>query len=924
MVGFLALLGVPLLAGLGACLWPHRKSPAERREITSVFVLLLAVGLFIAGPFLTTSGIGTGEAINYSLSTADFATQARAGVYPPLVGQSEYAFNGRIHPLRTAPYIGHLAGLIDLLTGRRLNFWAIQNLELSASLIAAVFSMYVCLRRATPASRYTAAVLAACYGLAPGVLSVVYAMDLYMTAMTLPWVPVVLCGAIGLQKRCGFEEVALLAIGLGVSWEAHPPVAFWLTIVSALVLLPPILAGRIRGRQWLYLAAGAVFCGCIAAFGFMSALTVRNYGQITEVSSVELLLGEVRKVFADSLRPVSPTANRLGDFQLGYLYWAFLALACAGALARRRPLPLWLTLITGVLLLLTTPVPFLTEWIWKHAPTITVTLTNQWPMQRLYLVATALILFALASVYPRIGPIPKQARDVALLAILAAAAWTGFEAYRFVGRGFSSRLPEGRSALLHHPENINLTIVSYAILGAPPSFESGPMDPAMEFRFLRRFDARPIAGNWEAALAQPGPVQKGTFETTTSAEGSVSTAPKLVLEPGRRYILTVALSGPARAGTLQLSGGSLYREYPVLPAASSWGFGVAQGLRRPLSLWTAGSRPEEIEVRFADAIDGTQLGDFADFTFKEVDTHSLPVVLESLVPLKMRVLAPEACYLETPRLFLEGYRATVNGQGARVQGSPDGLAMFAVPAGESTVVLAYAGPASLRAAFGITLVASLVAAAVLLLVLVPELEPLLRRIKGLLGRAASFTLRRGWQLALVALVLAALAAGIRLWRASCPQAGALHVRLVLPRGQTGRQQPVLVTGRKSAGTFVYLVYQDATHVKVGVDVWGVLGYQSEPVEVDYFEEQDLVISTGALYPEGNPALSGLEPAALADLRGHIRVDLNGRRVVDKAVQDFPSAPGEIDIGRSRIGGSNCEPRFTGTILAAERLKVPGR
>jgi hypothetical protein len=135
---------------------------------------------------------------------------------------------------------------------------------------------------------------------------------------------------------------------------------------------------------------------------------------------------------------------------------------------------------------------------------------------------------------------------------------------------------------------------------------------------------------------------------------------------------------------------------------------------------------------------------------------------------------------------------------------------------------------------------------------------------------------------------------------------------------------VLVTGRKSAGTFVYLVYQDATHVKVGVDVWGLLGYQSEPVEVDYFAEQDLVISTGALFPEGSPALSGLKPAEIADLRGHIRVDLNGRRVVDKAVQDFPCAPGEIDIGQSRIGGSNCEPRFTGSILLAERLKVPGR
>jgi hypothetical protein len=924
MLGFLAFLGIPILAGLGACLWRQRKSPADLKKAAAGFAALLAVGLFISGPFLTTSGIGTGEAFNYSLSTADFVTQVRDGVYPPLVGQSEFAFNGRIHPLRTAPYIGHLAGLIDLATGRSLDFWQIQNLEIAASLMAAVFSMYACLRRATATTPTTAVVLAACYGLSPGVLSAVYSMNLFMTVMTLPWVPLVICAAVRLQQGCELGDVVLLAIGLGVSWEAHPPVAFWLTVVSALLLLPQALAGRIRGRGWLYLVAGALLCGSLALFGFVSALTVRNYGQISEASNVDLLLSEVRRVFADSLRPVSDTANRLGDFQLGYLYWILLASAGGLAALRRMLRPLWLAAIAASLLVLTTPVPFVTEWIWRHVPAITVTLTNQWPMQRLYLIVTALSLFAFAMALPRLGPVRKPLRDAAFLAAAAAAAWTGFQAYRFVGQGFNSRAPEGRSALVHLPQNINLTIISYAILGAPPSFDSGPMDPAMEFRLLRRFDARPIAGNWEAAVAQKAPAQTGTFAAATDIDGTVSFAPKLLLQPGRRYLLTVDLLGAPRPGTLQLLGRSIYREYPVLPEPSSWGFGIAPGGRHPISLWTTGAEPDELEVKFLEATAGEQEGAFADFTFKEIELGRLPVVLESLVPLRMRVQAPEACYVETPRLFVDGYRATVNGGDVRVQASPDGLAMLAVPKGGAAVEVRYVGPGSLRAAFRVSLCAFLVAGISLVFLFVPGLRPLRGRAETLLGNAAAAVWMRRWQLAAAAVLLAAVGAGLGYWELGRPESGPLHIRLILPRGQTNRQQPVLVTGKKYAGTFVYLVYQDPTHVRVGVDVWGLLGCQSEPVEVDYFSEQDLVISTGALYPEADSALHGLPAADLADLRGNIRVMLNGRLVIDRAVHDYPSKPREITIGLNRLGGSNCEPSFWGTILSAERLRVPAR
>ena len=62
---------------------------------------------------------GAGDALWYANMLADYVTQLRAGDVPDLCGQTEFAFNGAVYPLRVAPMYQHLGGLLDLLTGRR-------------------------------------------------------------------------------------------------------------------------------------------------------------------------------------------------------------------------------------------------------------------------------------------------------------------------------------------------------------------------------------------------------------------------------------------------------------------------------------------------------------------------------------------------------------------------------------------------------------------------------------------------------------------------------------------------------------------------------------------------------------------------------------------------------------------------------------
>jgi len=99
----LALLGV----ALGARALRAARNAGWRWWLSVVFVGLAGVGG--AWPFFSDNAMGTGEALNYHFAVADANAQLRSGEFPAFVGQTEFAYNGRVHPLRTAPYFAVLA-----------------------------------------------------------------------------------------------------------------------------------------------------------------------------------------------------------------------------------------------------------------------------------------------------------------------------------------------------------------------------------------------------------------------------------------------------------------------------------------------------------------------------------------------------------------------------------------------------------------------------------------------------------------------------------------------------------------------------------------------------------------------------------------------------------------------------------------------
>jgi len=153
------------------------------------WLLLSITALVLIHPYATSSLVGGGDARLYAQILSDFLEQFRAGICPVLVGQSAYAFNGEIHPLRTAPGFFYLGGIFDILTLQSLSAIALQNLMITINALLAALITYYCLIRLVPRQGWTAWLLTLLFISSPGVLAPIYSGDMVATWMTLPWLP---------------------------------------------------------------------------------------------------------------------------------------------------------------------------------------------------------------------------------------------------------------------------------------------------------------------------------------------------------------------------------------------------------------------------------------------------------------------------------------------------------------------------------------------------------------------------------------------------------------------------------------------------------------------------------------------------------------------------------------------------------------
>ena len=919
-IGPLLALGYAAVFGTlarGGCLAAMRRTRAPWGE-SARWASLAVAGIILMHPLTVRALVGAGDALHYARQLADFIVQVRHGVFPVLVGQSVYAFYGDIHPLRTAPYFQHVGGLVDLLTAGTLPAYAVQNLVLVLHLFAAGFTCYWSLLSFAPRRAWFAWLLAVLYVTSPGVLALLYSGDMVASWMTLPWLPLLFLGLIrAVQEPDNARWLALAAMMLAIVWLAHAPIAFWATLMVVPFGVAAVWRrwkGKGPASLWAPAGAGVLFM-LLASYVFVSAFLLKIPADPNRRLAVEH--GEIFNVLKHGwtgfFRPVSPGAvDLIADLQLSPGLWVAGLLGLAGLLRRERRLAVIMGGILLVFIALLAPIPAVAGKAWPAMPDFVLAITDNWPVLRFYVLLSALVPFL---AFLGLAAFQPAGRRVILVMLAAGCVWSGWEARKFVQRGWAITSPPAISARRFLPENMLLSRYSYEYYGHLPRYYSaGASGPYLENRLLDADMLEPddrLLATLAGRLA--GDASRHTF-VNTDYGGFFQ--PRLTLQPGRTYLAYIDFKGARPVGALQLFGLRVLREYMLPASGEERAFGAEPGRPAGFALWITGNQPDSVEVKFIRTPSEKPAKLELKFQLVPLRGVDLPVEVRSVLPYHLAVRSPRGGWVETPKIFLPGYAATVNGAPAEVWPSPDGLVMVAVPGGNSDVVVTYPGAPWLRLGFWVS-------AATWLAVLLWCAWP----VRGICPRPVAGTLLE-WiaRFGLAAVVIGAgtlgAVSGLAALRAPPPLThGPLLLELEFPVGRVGTSEPILTAGTGRTAELVFVNYADGKHVRLGYATADGARFVSGPIPVNYLARQRLEISLGAFYPESaRNQWVQLDDNAWARLRHSTQLRLNHRLAID--VQDSAGGQGDggVKLERSLLPLPDIAPEFTGHILANQHLR----
>ncbi|HEY4989539.1 MAG TPA: hypothetical protein VII09_07020, partial [Opitutaceae bacterium] len=623
------------------------------------------------------------------------------------------------------------------------------------------------------------------------------------------------------------------------------------------------------------------------------------------LETIDFKMGILRGAWAQSLRPVSKDgSNLLGDLQLGYGLW--ICLLAAAAVAVRERAGRTLLACFALVLLFAWPIPVATRLAWSSLPTQLLAVTNQWPVERFYVLLDALAVFIIGAAFSRSASAGKGQR-IFLSAVLAAAClWCTAEARKFFLRAAAISVPEAASEKMHLPENIVVSRThSYEYLGTPAYFSNGHVDPRLETRLIGREDRKVFA---DGSTARPGSRPAGagsrTMDLRDPKDGFFPAT--IDLEAGETSVLHFDFLGRQPAGELQVTGASLADVYTLPFSGSAKAFGTGPDSSHVLFLENSAQKRETVAFRFLRT--GADTGDiFARVTVEPLAPAERAIRLDSLTPFHASVTADRDSYLETPKLFVPGYRATVDGVPVPFARSPEGLVAIPLSRGEHDVRLDYPGSRLLRwSYYGSGAAWILMMAAVCVASQGGE-----RRLGSWFARirpdATPFRGRRRMVRVGVFVAVAFAAGFVARARGTRPTGrGAVRMSILLPWPELGRTEPLVTTGRPGAGDFISLTYVDGSHVVVAHDKWGIGGARSAPIAVDFERPQDVEI--------GMSSLGGDAPGS-PSAPPRVFVRWNGVPVLSEEAAAHPSTEKEVTFGENPIGGSSTAPRFSGEILS---------
>ena len=175
---------------------------------------------------------------------------------------------------------------------------------------------------------------------------------------------------------------------------------------------------------------------------------------------------------------------------------------------------------------------------------------------------------------------------------------------------------------------------------------------------------------------------------------------------------------------------------------------------------------------------------------------------------------------------------------------------------------------------------------------------------------------RGWAGRLAGAVVALVVIWLGVGRLEVPPAGVISLRLRVDQAAAvGVGQPLIVTGRPVEADFLGFRLTEAGRGHFFFDSWGVPEVRSEAVNL----------------PAGEPVVVRVELPSLRALRGAVgeldpwlRIDVDGKRVLETKVKFHRRARQELYWGYNPVGGTSTQPRLAGRLEDEKGRDLVGR
>jgi len=300
----------------------------------------------------------------------------------------------------------------------------------------------------------------------------------------------------------------------------------------------------------------------------------------------------------------------------------------------------------------------------------------------------------------------RRARILTGIVLAAAVLWGGYQSTAFMRHSYDVTSGSAGTAQNLRPENAVLDAYAYLLLPVPHYFSHGKTDPLLESRLLDPHERVLIGPMQDAAVMEEGGARRIRLTTSLlpNSLSWVGFSPDVEVGAGEHLLLRFEFDPAVNyTGYLMFASEHGYREYHLPESGRDRSFGSGTSCTSVLSLWNSGDTTEHYKVSLSGE-PGNSLphaGGYAgSLVISTLDPAKLPIRMTALMPYRADVNTDEGGMLETFRVFIPGYRATVDGKDTPVRETFEHLVGIPVPPGSHKVELRFVGSARLWVAAG--------------------------------------------------------------------------------------------------------------------------------------------------------------------------------------------------------------------------------